>query len=347
MSLIKLFQKNWVDVLLVVVVIALVIQIAAPELFTVKFWRSCGKEKFADDVTVETVKTPVNNPVEKPTKPPVPVDTSSVDTSSVDTKTVDTSKSSDSTESKATTDTSSLETKVNKAVDVATNAALASVAAAQQSTNSASEAAQSAKQATDVAQTTPPVIVVAPPQPQPPVIVAPPRPQPPVIVAPPRPQPPVVVAPPQPQPPVVVAPPQPQPPVVVPKSIVAQLKPSLQVRSAQSGPVVANQAELMQNRSTTVVDVPQGNSSNVIPENMYLLDGANKNFNFANSRCSKSCCSQQWPLPFALKSDPAVCNSKEKYIPTGLSCSNSWDDSGCLCVSEEQARFYGNRAGNA
>jgi hypothetical protein len=357
MSLIKFVQKNWVDILLALVVIALVIQIAAPELFTAKFWRSCGKEKFADDVTVDT---PDEKPAEKPATPakaPVEtksvetksvetksvetksVDTSSVDTSSVDTKTVnttDTAKTTDSTESKATTDTTSLETKVNKAVDVATNAALASVAAAQQSSNSASQAVQAAKQASDVAQSTPPIVVVPATKPAQPA-TAPAS----VVIVPKS----VAPAPPVAQPPVVVP-----PPVIAPKSVVAppQLQPSLQVRSAQPGPIVANQAELMQNRPITVVDVvPQGNSTNVIPENMYLLDGANQNFNFAKSRCSKSCCSQQWPLPFAMKNDPAVCNSKEKYVPTGLSCTNSWDDSGCLCVTEEQARFYGNRGGNA
>lgn len=87
--------------------------------------------------------------------------------------------------------------------------------------------------------------------------------------------------------------------------------------------------------------------SNIIPSNYYLLDdGANGDFTVHRNLCSKSCCSEQWPTPFKQKYDPFVCNNKDKFVPSQITCNNSYQDSGCLCLSKKQADFLYNRGGN-
>jgi len=87
--------------------------------------------------------------------------------------------------------------------------------------------------------------------------------------------------------------------------------------------------------------------SSVIPSNYYFLDdGANGEFSVQHNMCSKSCCSEQWPTPFKQKYDPYVCNNKDKFVPSNIFCNNSFQDSGCLCLSKKQASFMYNRGGN-
>ena len=84
-----------------------------------------------------------------------------------------------------------------------------------------------------------------------------------------------------------------------------------------------------------------------IPSNLYFLDdGANGELSVANNLCSKSCCSEQWPTPFAQKSDPFVCANKDKFVPSKMFCSNSFQDAGCLCLTKKQNAFLNMRGGN-
>jgi len=84
-----------------------------------------------------------------------------------------------------------------------------------------------------------------------------------------------------------------------------------------------------------------------IPSNYYFLDdGANGKFSIQHNLCSKSCCSDQWPTPFKQKYDPYVCGNKDKFVSSRIMCNNSAQDSGCLCLSKEQASFIYNRGGN-
>jgi len=62
--------------------------------------------------------------------------------------------------------------------------------------------------------------------------------------------------------------------------------------------------------------------------------------------CSPLCCSQQWPLPFKLGYDRYVCNSEQEYMPTTMTCNNSWQNSGCACVNKSQYDFLVNRGNN-
>lgn len=84
-----------------------------------------------------------------------------------------------------------------------------------------------------------------------------------------------------------------------------------------------------------------------VPSNYYLLDdGAGGEMSIQNNLCSKSCCSAQWPTPFKMKYDPYVCQNKDKFVPSRYFCNNSFQDSGCLCLTKKQAGFLYNRGGN-
>lgn len=84
-----------------------------------------------------------------------------------------------------------------------------------------------------------------------------------------------------------------------------------------------------------------------LPSNYYFLDdGANGEFSIQHNLCSKSCCSEQWPTPFKQKYDPYVCNNKDKFVPSNYFCNNTFQDSGCLCLTKSQASFLYNRGGN-
>jgi hypothetical protein len=86
----------------------------------------------------------------------------------------------------------------------------------------------------------------------------------------------------------------------------------------------------------------------IIPSESYLLDdGSNGNSGLHTNLCSPSCCSSQYPLPFKLKYDRAVCQNKDKFVPNNYMCNNSWQDSGCLCLTKKQSTFLHNRGGNA
>lgn len=73
-----------------------------------------------------------------------------------------------------------------------------------------------------------------------------------------------------------------------------------------------------------------------------LNGGAGLNFNL----CSKACCSQQYPPPFLTSLDSFVCNSNKKFVPTSYSCNNGYQDTGCLCMTEDQSKFIGSRGQN-
>jgi hypothetical protein len=83
-------------------------------------------------------------------------------------------------------------------------------------------------------------------------------------------------------------------------------------------------------------------------KNYYLLDdgkGGDAGLNF--NMCSKSCCSDQYPLPFKMPVDKDVCDNKSEFVPTNYMCNNAWQDTGCVCLTKNQANFLGSRGGNA
>ncbi len=84
-----------------------------------------------------------------------------------------------------------------------------------------------------------------------------------------------------------------------------------------------------------------------IPSNYYFLDdGADGEMSMQHNLVSKSCCSPQWPTPFKTSADPYVCGNKGKFVGSRMFGSNSFQDAGCVCVSQKQAKFIYNRGGN-
>lgn len=91
---------------------------------------------------------------------------------------------------------------------------------------------------------------------------------------------------------------------------------------------------------------PQPDSQK-LPENYYFLDdGADGKMSIQHNLCSRSCCSEQYPPPFKLKYDSYVCKNKDKFVPSQVMCNNTFQDSGCLCMTKEQAEFLTSRGGN-
>lgn len=83
-------------------------------------------------------------------------------------------------------------------------------------------------------------------------------------------------------------------------------------------------------------------------KNYYLLDdGANGAAGLQYNMCSKSCCGEQYPVPFKLPVDSAVCDKSDEFVPNSYTCNNAWQDSGCVCMTKEQAEHIGSRGGNA
>jgi len=83
-------------------------------------------------------------------------------------------------------------------------------------------------------------------------------------------------------------------------------------------------------------------------KNHYLLDdGADGAAGLQFNMCSKSCCGEQYPLPFKMPVDSAVCDNKQEFVPSNYMCNNAWQDSGCVCMTKGQSELLGSRGGNA
>ncbi|ARF10637.1 hypothetical protein Hokovirus_2_164 [Hokovirus HKV1] len=84
------------------------------------------------------------------------------------------------------------------------------------------------------------------------------------------------------------------------------------------------------------------------PDNYYLLnDGKDEEYALTNNLCSKSCCAPQWPLPFKMDTDQAVCKNKDNLVSSSYMCNTSLENAGCLCMTNEQANYLTSRGGNA
>jgi len=82
-------------------------------------------------------------------------------------------------------------------------------------------------------------------------------------------------------------------------------------------------------------------------KNYYLLDdGEDGAAGLQFNQCSKACCGDQ-PLPFSMPIEQSVCDSKDEFVPNPYTCNNSWQDTGCVCMTKKQAGFLGSRGGNA
>ena len=112
---------------------------------------------------------------------------------------------------------------------------------------------------------------------------------------------------------------------------------------AGSGNIVAGDGSADQQFLTPWYKAYTGNL-----KNYYLLDdGEDGAAGLQFSQCSKSCCPDQYPLPFKMPVDKSVCDSKDEFSLSPYTCNNAWQDSGCVCMTKKQANFLGNRGGNA
>jgi hypothetical protein len=92
---------------------------------------------------------------------------------------------------------------------------------------------------------------------------------------------------------------------------------------------------------------PLSKNGNEYGKTDILDDGMSGNAGLNFNMCSKSCCSPQYPPPFGIPADPLVCNSDTEFVSTSYTCNNGWQDSGCLCLSKDQALFLNKRGNNS
>lgn len=78
-----------------------------------------------------------------------------------------------------------------------------------------------------------------------------------------------------------------------------------------------------------------------------LDDGYNGEMGLNYNMCSKSCCSPQYPTPFALEEDVMVDKMKDKFVLNNYGCNNAWNNSGCVCMTKDQHEYLSSRGGNA
>ena len=76
-------------------------------------------------------------------------------------------------------------------------------------------------------------------------------------------------------------------------------------------------------------------------------DGSVAQYDITNNKISPNCCPAQYSPPFKLTdNDESNCDYAQKYVANQYSGMNFADGYGCVCMTPEQATFYGNRGGN-
>jgi len=62
--------------------------------------------------------------------------------------------------------------------------------------------------------------------------------------------------------------------------------------------------------------------------------------------CSRSCCFQPYKTPFNVNNDPLVAASGKNFVASPYNCNDGFNDSGCLCLEDNQADYIGARGIN-
>jgi hypothetical protein len=84
-------------------------------------------------------------------------------------------------------------------------------------------------------------------------------------------------------------------------------------------------------------------------ERTYLLDpkGSVAQYDITNNKISPNCCPAQYAPPFKVsEKEDANCDYSQKYVANQYSGMNYQDGYGCVCMTPDQAEFYGSRGGN-
>ena len=58
--------------------------------------------------------------------------------------------------------------------------------------------------------------------------------------------------------------------------------------------------------------------------------------------CSPACCHPQYPPPFRVYDNEVDAD----YIKTGTTCNNSWQSTGCLCMTKDYQKYLESRGNN-
>lgn len=137
------------------------------------------------------------------------------------------------------------------------------------------------------------------------------------------------------------------------KLTVAEEKPSTQVPPSElPGQEEKTEQELQPQQTVEgfTYEIAQGTK---VPSGMidmdstyYMLDDGNNRQNIVtDNKYSKSCCTPQYPTPFALDNEFSA--GESQFVGTQLMGNNPFSDVGCLCLTKDQATFLSNRGGNA
>ena len=85
-------------------------------------------------------------------------------------------------------------------------------------------------------------------------------------------------------------------------------------------------------------------------EKTYMLDptGSIAKYDLTYNTISPNCCPAQYAPPFKLTDkDSSNCDYAQQYVANNYSGMNIDDGSGCVCITPDQANFYGSRGGNS
>jgi len=84
-----------------------------------------------------------------------------------------------------------------------------------------------------------------------------------------------------------------------------------------------------------------------VPADYYFLqDGNDGKYSITSNLYSPQCCSTQWPVPFHQKEDPFICGNKDEFSGSNYMGNTTFSNSGCACLTKNQAKFLYNRGGN-
>lgn len=96
-------------------------------------------------------------------------------------------------------------------------------------------------------------------------------------------------------------------------------------------------------KSENNVDGDEDSDDQAVLEMDVLDDGMLGEGGLLYAPCSVSCCSAQDNVPGELQTHEMNGNS---YVKSPYMCSNSWYNSGCVCMTSKQKKFLGSRGGN-
>lgn len=110
--------------------------------------------------------------------------------------------------------------------------------------------------------------------------------------------------------------------------------------------------EVVNNKKNNEMKLPIGiKSKEEYPasyDGSYMLDdGSDGKMKITDNPCSKSCCSVQYQSSILDNDGGNIDVRDNKYVSSNIFCNTPFQDSGCLCLEKDQARFIGARGSNA